>query len=440
MGILTGRLALVLFSLAVLLNTGSAAAQGRIMLLQDPRVDDDVRVEVSDALSDFSQVGVERFVQAADAQRLDPLSDRAFSRALPTDFVDVAVVLLPARRGVTMVLRSGRDGAVLSQHALKLRRGKLRGNARKSISRFVQAGMAKLPPIRAKEPEYSPNTLVEAPSATSTSSRDEVVQDDVSPEEQLPEAEESADVEATTEPVQDEVEQRLLRVHVDLGTGVSNRSLELPIEAGKGSVAVGPSAAFDVGLEAAYTPPSAVSWHVQLRYQTSVGARVDEQHIAGVGRPMGVRSARFEALFVPTFDVSQLVQLKLAIGYGLRGLRTDVHDQELSNVHSLRIPDYTLSGPVVGIALRLALGDSIALTFAPEAQLLVSVGSDLEQRGVASGGSALGGMASLVVRLNQLLSVYVAYREAHARIPGERGHADVRDAERYITAGIRGAP
>jgi hypothetical protein len=49
-------------------------------------------------------------------------------------------------------------------------------------------------------------------------------------------------------------------------------------------------------------------------------------------------------------------------------------------------------------------------------------------------------MASLVVRVSQLFSVYMAYREAHAQIPGERGQANVNDAERYITAGLRGAP
>lgn len=439
---------LVLFGLVVLLNAGAALAQGRIMLLHDPRVDDDVRSEVSDALSEFSRVGVERFVQAADAQRLDPLSDAAFTRAMPAGLVDVAVVLLPARRGLTVVLRSGRDGTVLSKHALKLKRGKLRSKALKSIPRYVQAELAKVPPTRAKaltevdEPESGPDPepRAEAQPAPSQYGEDRTLEDDSAPTEALPDEAEggndAADVEAL-EPVE---EPRLLRLHVDLGTGLATRKLELPIDAGKGSVSVGPSAALDLGLEAAYDPPSAVCWGVQLRYQTSIGARVNEHQLAGVERPMGIRSARFEALFVPAFELSDAVQLKLAIGYGLRGLRTDVHDQELSSVHSLRTPDYTLSGPVAGIALRLALGDSVALTVAPEAQLLVSVGSDLRARGVADGGVAFGGMASLVVRVSQLLSVYLALREAHARVAGEGGRVNVSDAERYITVGLRGAP
>jgi|GEM_PF-6456146 len=433
MGILIGRL--VLFSLTLLLNAGAVAAQGRIMLLHDRRVDDKVRVEVSDALSDFSRVSVDGFVQAADAQRLDPLSDAAFSRAMPTAFVDIAVVLLPARRGLTMQLRSGRDGTVLSQHALKLRRGKLRRKALKSIPKYVQAVMAKLPPPRANVAAPEPDALTEALPANSVPEErtvdDELVQAESHSDE--------VDTDVASEPVDSE-DQRLLRLHVDVGTGLSTRKLELPIEAGVGSVSVGPSAALDLGLEATFDPPSGFSWGVQLRYQTTIGARVDEHQISGVERPMGIRSARFEALFVPAFDVSEAVQLKLGIGYGLRGLRTDVHDQELSTVHSLRTPDYTLSGPVAGIALRLALGDSVALTLAPAAQLLISVGSDLRERGVGGSGFTYGGAASLVVRLSELLSVYVAYREAHARIAGAGGRTNVSDAERYITAGLRGAP
>jgi hypothetical protein len=445
MGVLMGRLPLMLFGLAVWLSSGSAAAQGRIMLLDDSRLDDSVRLDVSDALSEFSRVSDERFVQAANSQRLDPLSEAAFSRALPADLVDVAVVLLPARRGLTMVLRSGSDGSVLSQHTLKLRRGKLRRKELQSIPRFVQSVMAKLPPASAEVSADTAEKSVEEQTARS----DDLVEDEraVGNEhdtlsEQPSDDAESVDIPAVAdEPsTSDEEEPRLLRLHVDLGSGLSSRTLEFPIEAGKGSLSVGPSAAFDVGLEAAYDPPSAVSWGIQLRYQTTVGARVDEHQIGGVERPMGIRSARFEALFVPAIDVSDVVQLRPAIGYGLRGLRTHAHDQASSTVHSLQTPEFTLSGPVAQIALRLALGDSVALSLVPEAQLLVSVGSDLKQRGVGGTGFAFGGMASLVVRVSKLLSVYLAYRQAHARIAGEDGKPNVSDGERYITAGLRGTP
>lgn len=442
MGVLTGRLWYLLFSLAVLLSAGTASAQDRVMLLHDPRVKDDLRVEVSDALSGFSRVSVDRFVQASHAQRLDPLSDAAFSRALPADLVDVVVVLLPARRGLNMVLRSGRDGTVLSEHGLKPRRGKLRRRALKSIPRFVESALAELPPASAAK-QSEPDPLAEQQRASSGYEEpvddERPVDEEEAPSEQVSDEAESADAPATSEASESE-EQRLLRLHVDLGTGLSSRSLEFPIEAGKGSLSLGPSAVLDVGLEAAYDPPSAVSWGVQLRYQSTLGARVDEHQIGGVERPMGIRSARFEALFVPAVDVSEVVQLRFEVGYGLRGLRTEVHDQTLSTLHSLQTPDYTLAGPVARIALRLALGDSVALTLAPEAQLLVSVGSDLKERGVAGGGFALGGVASVVVRVSQLLSLYLSYREAHARVAGEDGRANVRDGERYITLGLRGAP
>jgi hypothetical protein len=433
MGVLTVRHMFI--AVCVLLNAGAANAQGRIMLLHDPRVDDEVQVEVSDALSDFARVGSDRYVQAADAQRLDPLSDAAFSRAMPTGSVDLAVVLMPARRGVTMVLRSGRDGSVLSRHPLKLRRGKLRRKARKELPKFVQSILAQLPPqsITASKPEPDELDTTPAPQPSAASV------DDANTQEPADEPSADADATALADSVDSE-EPRLLRLHVDLGTGLSARMLKLPIEAGEGRVSVGPSAALDLGLEAAYDPPSAVCWGVQLRYQTTIGARVDEHQVGGVERPMGIRSARFEALFVPAFDLSEMVQLKLAVGYGVRGLRTDVHDQELSTVHSLRVPDYTLSGPMAGIALRLAFGDAVALTLAPEAQLLVSVGSDLRARGVSEGGFALGGTATLVVRVSRLLSVYLGYREAHARIAGANDRVGVSDTERYVTTGLRGAP
>ena len=434
MGVLISRL----FALAALLCAGSAAAQGRVMVLNDPRVVEGVRDDVSDALSDYSQVGVDAFVRSANAKRLDPLSDAAFSRALPTGLVDVAVVLLPARRGLSLVLRSGRDGTVLSQHALKLRRGKLPKRALKSIPKYIQAAMLDLPPAAAEAPDEEPIAKAAAPTASRI--EEEVVEDErVVDDEPEVASEQAVDEEASSEPTE-EPEQRLFRLHVDVGTGVSSRALRFPIEAGTGNLSLGPSAAFDIGLEAAYDPPSAVSWGIQLRYQTTLGAQVDEHPIGGVERPMGIRSARFEALFAPAWDLSEVVQLRLAVGYGLRGLRTEVHDQASSTLHSLQTPDYTLSGPVARVALRLALGDSVALTLAPEAQLLVSVGSDLKQRGVAGSGLAVGGVASLVVSVSRLLSIYLAYREAHASIAGQPGHANVSDVERYITAGLRGAP
>lgn len=435
MGILTG----LLISLAVLLSTGSAAAQDKVMLLHDPRVDQGVLDDVSEALSGFRSVGSDRFVEAAESQRLDPLSDAAFSRALPAGFVDVAVVLVPARRVLNMVLRSGRNGTVLSEHTLRVKRGKLARKALKSIPRFVQAAMAKLPPSAeksAREPDPLPEEQPE-----SASYDEPVAEDRAEPasEEEPSEGVEEVDAAAASDPVEAE-EPRLLRLHVDLGTGLATRNLEFPIEAGLGTVAVGPSAVFDIGLEAAYTPQSALSWGLQLRYQTTVGARIDEHPIGGVDRPMGIRSARFEALLVPTLALSEVVQLRLGVGYALRGLRTDVHDQALSTIHSVQTPDFTLSGPVARIALRFALGDSVALTLAPEAQLLMSVGSDLKQRGVEGSGFALGGVASVVIKVSPLLSLYLAYREAHARIAGVSGHANVRDGERFISAGLRGAP
>ena len=435
MGALTGRLAIALLGLSVVLRPAVAAAQERIVVLHDPRVDDRAPREVSKALSDFSQMEDERFVRAAEAPHLDPLSDAAFTRGYPTDLVDLVVVLLPARRGLTLVLRSGRDGSVLAEHALRFRRGKLPRKAIRSIPRWVRAELAKLPPKRKEPLVHAADPLEEAPAVTTQP--DEVIEDAESFAEETV-SDEPADATVDSEPVEEE-ERRLLGLHVELGTGLSSRHVEFPIEAGTGRVSVGPSAALDVGLLASYNPSSAVSWGLQLRYQTSVGARVSEQPIGGVERPMGIRSARFEALLVPTFELSGFLQLKLAAGYGVRGLRTDVHDQELPSTHSLQTPDYTLSGPVAQVALRLALGDSVALLLAPEAQLLLSVGSDLKRRGVSGGGYAFGGMATLVVQFSARFSGYLAYRQAHAHIAGEDGRASVRDAERYITAGLRGA-
>lgn len=459
MGLLSrpGALSLVvLVTFAALLSAGTASAQGRIMILPDPRVAEGVREQVSDALSEFNQVGVDSYVQAANAKSLDPLSDEAFSRALPRDQVDVAVILVPARRVLTMVLRSGRDGSVLSKHPLRPRRGSLRRRALKTIPRFVREAMAELPPASvgrgagASNEEYASDVLEEAPAsvedddvvADTPAVEDDIVEDDEEQDnlgEELSEAEDDFDAAPDSDSAQDEQERRLLRLHVDLGTGLASRTLEFPIEAGAGSLAVGPSAAFDIGMEAAYTPPSAISWGIQLRYQTTVGARVDGQPIGGVERPMGIRSARFEALFVPTLELSEVVRLKLGLGYGLRGLRTDVHEQNSPTEHDLQIPSYTLAGPVARLTLVLALGDSVALSLAPEAQLLVSVGSDLTRRGVGGGGFAFGGVASLVVRMSQLLSVYAALRQAQALVAGGSGRTDVTDGERYITAGLRGA-
>lgn len=234
-------------------------------------------------------------------------------------------------------------------------------------------------------------------------------------------------------------EERLLRVHVDLAAGLAFREVEWPIEGGTGSLSLGPSAALDVAVGAAYTPTGAFSLGLQLRYQTTVGARVDEQQIAGVERPMGIRGARFEALLVPALDVSELIRLGLAVGYGLRGLRSHVHDQQSPTVHDLRTPDYTLAGPVARLLLQLSFGEVVAVVLEPEAQLLVAVGSELERRGASAGGLAFGGQASLVVGLGELLSVLLQYRESHASIAGQTGRADVSDVERYITAGLRGS-
>ena len=423
-----------------------AAQEPSVMVIYQPNVPDRVRVQVGEALSDFRVVDVEGYVEAASAQNLYPLSDDAFARVLPGGGVDVAVVVRRGPRGYRMVLRSGRDGDVLSQRRLRVARGRLARGARAAIPRAVLASADELGVADDLDEDDGLGSDVgqdEEPSEDDAFSDDEALDEDdsLSDDEALGEDDSFGEDDSLGGDQDDDDDggfERTILLHVDLGAGLGFRELEWPLGAGVGTVSLGPSAALDLGLEMIYDPQGSLSVGIEMRYQSTVGATVDEYQIAGVERSMGIRSARYEALLVPRFDLAEAFKLGFGLGYGLRGLRTHVHDQEPPTEHNLQTPDYTLAGPVARVSAMLVFGDVVTVKLEPEVQLLVSVGSELTNRGAGGGGVSLGGQASVVFRIIDHLSLYLSYREAHAAIGGKEGKADTSDMERFVTAGVRG--
>jgi hypothetical protein len=168
---------------------------------------------------------------------------------------------------------------------------------------------------------------------------------------------------------------------------------------------------------------------VALAYQSTLAASGTQEHSDPRLPPLttSIRSSHLEGGVSPGIHLSSGADgasLALFAGYGVRALAT---------VEELQMPRFSLHGPVLRIELELALAsNSIVLRIAPEAQYIVSLSRDLRRTGVVdSRGVALGGEASVRLRLASWASAQIAYRESHASSK-TAFDASFTDVERYL--------
>lgn len=213
------------------------------------------------------------------------------------------------------------------------------------------------------------------------------------------------------------------------GGGVTSRTLRVPANDGPRNLATGLAPALSIRI-AARIQNAARFLSLRLSYQTSLGVHASETIPDASILPSDthIRSHRFEGGLAPGLFFSPArdsVALSLFVGYGLRAL---------ASVAELRIPRFTLHGPVARLELDVPLfAGRLSLRLAPEVQLLVGMTQQLRAlAGLSTTAFAIGGEASVRLQLGGPVAARLCYREAHARSTGLEGRA-FEDIERYVT-------
>jgi hypothetical protein len=218
-----------------------------------------------------------------------------------------------------------------------------------------------------------------------------------------------------------------LNARLLVGAGLSTRRIDLPSSEGWRRV--------DTGLAPTLSLRVASRWRdgahflgVRLSYMTGIHGRATDQ----VGDPglapsqVAIRSHRFEGGLLPGLvlsDARNAGTIALFAGYGVRAF---------GSVEVLRVPRFSLHGPLVRLELALPLVHWLRLRLAPEAQLITSLSRDLRLlAALPSTAFSIGGEVDLQARWSAAWSLQLSYREAHVAATGVEGKR-FEDIERYL--------
>lgn len=217
-----------------------------------------------------------------------------------------------------------------------------------------------------------------------------------------------------------------LGLRVFAGAGVGGRSFEWPDGGERLAVQTGAFASVDLGLSFWIAASERLWIGPALTYQSSLGAQVEETHIAGASEELTIRAHRFEGMLALTARLGQEGGFWIvpAVGYGLRNLKPEVHH--------LLTPTTTLAGPLLRLAVRVPIGDTFALRIAPELQWILVV-EQLEELGLHDSGVAFGAELGFELALGRGLSIEVVARGSQARVASELGATAV-DGEQFVSA------
>lgn len=221
-----------------------------------------------------------------------------------------------------------------------------------------------------------------------------------------------------------------LRLSAEIGAG--GRDIDLPMDGVVYQIRPGLFPAVGLGFELDHAASGAVSVGLLLRYQSSIGHGIVEQHTGGIGHPMDVRSHRLELALAPTFDLdaSRTWSLCASAGYAISNFRPEAHH--------LQTPAYSVDGPHLRAALQLAPWQGvIRLRVGPEVQWIVHVGQDLEDRGIAARGLGIGGEAAIELALGRRWILGATYREMRVWLDSAQAER-FEDVARFITARVSG--
>lgn len=213
-----------------------------------------------------------------------------------------------------------------------------------------------------------------------------------------------------------------------VGAGVAQRLIEAPSAEGPRELELGPVPALMVGIDG---ESHAGSWMLGLglAYRTSVLGRVVDAE-AGAGAATSktaVRSHNFEAglrIGLQLGAAEHPVHVALFAGYDVRALAT---------VAVLRVPRFSLHGPVLRLELELPLhAANMRLRLGPEGQWISGISRALlDTSALTQPAFALGGFLQLQLPIDERFGLQLEYRESHA-FAGSRGVPSFSDVERYL--------
>jgi hypothetical protein len=228
--------------------------------------------------------------------------------------------------------------------------------------------------------------------------------------------------------------QELMTVELNAGLGIGTRSYERPNGVQPQELETTPFTALDLSLRVKRCTSGCAKAHYAieflLRYQTSLGMKVEQPLFFALPSEVDARSSRLELSLAPAFRLAESVSLAVPIGASVRALQAPHRD--------LPLPSYLLFGPHLRIEGRAALGDMFALRAGPELQWIAMVGDRLQNDGTESSGVALGFELAASASLTSWLGLELTYRQAHAFVAGQSGRADFEDTERYATLQLSG--
>ena len=170
-----------------------------------------------------------------------------------------------------------------------------------------------------------------------------------------------------------------------------------------------------------------------LRYQTSLGMRVDQPLLFALPSEVAARSSRLELSLAPIFRLgsgADSMSLAVPIGASVRSLQAEHRD--------LPLPSYSLFGPHMRFEARAPIGPYFTLRIGPELQWIAVVGNRLRDEGTAGSGVGLGFELGVSINFTRYFGLELTFREAHAFVSGKAGRADFEDIERFATLQLSG--
>jgi len=218
-----------------------------------------------------------------------------------------------------------------------------------------------------------------------------------------------------------------LHARLSVGAGLGMRSIEVPSSEGLRKLETGLIPVAGIRVAGRFRDGSHFLG-LRLSYQSGVHTRAidDVGDHSLVASEVAIRSHRFEGGLLPGLILSRersAGSLALFAGYGLRAF---------GSVEVVRVPRFTLHGPVLRLELTLPLVDWLRLRLAPEAQLVLSMSEALRNlANLPTTAFGFGGEADLQARWSPTWSAQISYRESHVRATGLEAR-QFTDAERYL--------
>jgi hypothetical protein len=213
---------------------------------------------------------------------------------------------------------------------------------------------------------------------------------------------------------------------LDVGIGTTQRVINFAVVDGQRTLDTGFVPALHLALGARFGDRT--FFGVGMTYQSSVWAAVAQSapNPRGPSLTTTIQSHHLSVGVQPGLRLGEArdsSSLSLFLGYGLRAL---------ASVVELRVPRYTLHGPVARLDFELPLFSAkVVLRVAPEAQLIVSQTSDLRLAArTQSVGFALGAEASVRFYVADWIALALSYRESHASV-SSAWSSPFEDVERF---------